>query len=161
MTAPLPLRRKLSDGRLLEGRAVGVYIPQRRRERHFADCFSVCLALAKRLPEAGRQYAWDQGPELAKLVPEGVDRIASPPPGRKRLAAGYYFAGELAAAVVESLRGAGREVRLCRPLCWQQEQIAGAGAAKAIVHQGGQGRKLGQARRVSRRPGRVPGVSRG
>jgi len=146
----IPLRRKLSDGTLLEGQALGTYIPRRRGYRHWQDAFSCALCLAKQLPDLGLQLAWDQGKELAKLIPADVDLIAYPPASRARRAAGFYFAGELAVATVEYLTGhpatgeGGRNVHLARPLRWQQEQIEGAGAAKQIMHQGGQGRKLGR-----------------
>lgn len=137
------LRRKLEDGRLLEGRALRVYVPSRRGARHYADSFSTALALAKTLPDYGQQLAWDHAPLLVPLIPAECDAIACPPASRKRQAADFYFARELTAAVVETLTET-RDVHLCRPLRWQQEHIAGAGAAKEIMHQGGQGRKLGR-----------------
>lgn len=139
----IPLRRKLSDGRLLEGAALEVYIPRRRGARHWQDSFSMALALAKQIPDQGAQLAWDQGPLLAELVPVECDTIACPPASRKRMAADFYFARELACAVVDTLTDS-REAHLARPLRWRQEQIEGAGAAKQIMHQGGQGRKLGR-----------------
>lgn len=145
------LRRKLADGRLLEGAALEVYIPARRGARHWGDSFSCALALAKQLPDYGQQFAWDMAGDLAALVPVECDAIACPPASRRRIAAAFYFARELACAVVEMLtgdpahNGAGRrEVHLCRPLRWAREEIVGAGAAKEIMHQGGQGRKLGR-----------------
>jgi hypothetical protein len=137
----IALRRKLEDGRLLEGAALEVYIPGRRGARHYGDCFSRALALGKQLPDYGQQLAWDHAPLLAELVPGGCDAIACPPASRRRIAGGFYFARELAAAVVAVLTDS-RAVHLCRPLRWEVEEIAGAGAAKEIMHQGGQGRKL-------------------
>ncbi len=146
----IPLRRKLADGRLLEGAALEVYIPARRGARHYADSFSCALALAKQLPDYGQQFAWDMARDLAALVPVECDAIACPPASRRRIAADFYFARELACAVVEYLTGdpsdgrGERAVHLCRPLRWAREAIVGAGAAKEIMHQGGQGRKLGR-----------------
>jgi len=143
----IALRRKLADGRLLEGEALEVYVPRRRGARHYADAFSQALYLAKVCPDEGQQLAWDQAQALAAIIPAGVDVVTCPPASRKRMAAGFYFARELTVAVCEALTGdgaGGRDVHLARPLRWQQEAILGAGAAKQIMHQGGQGRKLGR-----------------
>ena len=119
----------------LHGKALALYVPTRRGGRHRSDAFSRALFLAKKLPGLGAQYAWDQGPRLAALLPEGVTMIATPPSSRAR---GFYFARELGAAVAQA---AG--LRLARPLRWA---VVGAEASKAIVYQGGKGRAL--ARRV-------------
>lgn len=145
MNQIITLRRKLSDG-LLEGSALQVYVPRRRGARHFEDTFSQALYLSKSLPDYGQQFAWDSAPAVAALVPAGAQVLTCPPASRARRAAGFYFARELTVAVAEGLTGDGdgRAVTVARPLRWAQEQIAGAGAAKQIMHQGGHGRKLGR-----------------
>lgn len=139
----IALRRKLADGRLLEGEALEVYIPRRRGARHYADAFSQALYLAKICPDEGQQLAWDLAHSLAAITPAEVDLLTCPPASRKRMAAGFYLARELTVAVCDALTDS-REVHVARPLRWQQENIIGAGAAKQIMYQGGQGRKLGR-----------------
>jgi len=128
---------KLKRGENLQGLACFTYIPS-RRSRHHADTFSRALFLAKKLgAHYGAQFCWDMAPYLADLIPLGeADMIACPPPGRVSRARGFYLARELTAAVAQ-ITG----LQLCRSLRWQQE---GAEAAKHVMTQQGQGRKLGR-----------------
>ncbi len=123
---PFPLKRGE-----LTGQALRVYIPTRRKARHYADSFSHALFLAKRLRHYGEALAWDLAGEVVGLLPEGTDLLVTPPPSH---AGTWYFARELAVAVSDC---AG--IPLARPLRWAVE---GQEASKAILHQGGKGRAL-------------------
>jgi len=124
----------------LEGAALEVYVPARRGARHYADSFSHGLFLAKKLRHYGEQLAHDLSGELAALLPEGVTMIASPPPGRVSQARGWYFARELTVAVAQEASVArGKRIQIARPLRWLDE---GQEAAKHVMSQAGQGRKL-------------------
>lgn len=135
---PVPLKR--GD---LRGLALGVYIPRRGRgHRHYEggdDSFSVALWLAKInavLPcgeGAGVAYAPVWGPQIAALVPEGVQAIVYPPAGRKRVGR-FYLAEALARQVAAALG-----VPCLGCLSWAVE---GAEASKSIMHQTGKGRAL-------------------
>ena len=118
----------------LTGAAAHLYIPTRRKARHYADTFSHALFLAKRLgAHHGAQFAWDMAGEVAALLPAGADLVAAPPPSH---AGTWYFARELAVAVSDK-----SGIALGRPLRWA---VTGQEASKAIVHQGGKGRALGR-----------------
>lgn len=116
----------------LTGQAAQLYIPTRRKARHYADAFSHALFLAKRLgAQHGAQFAWDMAGEVAGLLPAGADLLVTPPPSH---AGAWYFARELAVAV--SVTGG---IAPGRPLRWA---VMGQEASKHILHQAGKGRAL-------------------
>jgi len=81
----------------LTGHALRVYIPSRRKVRHYADAFSRALFLAKRLGQhCGAQLAWDLAGELVPLLPAGAELLATPPASRQRA---WHLARELTVAV--------------------------------------------------------------
>ena len=121
----------------LRGQAAAVYIPRRGRgARHYADSFSVGLWLCKLDPEKGAEWAYDFAGALVGLVPEGTQLVATPPPSRRRSAAGWYFARELGIAVARRLN-----IPLARPLRWADQ---GRESSKDLVHHAGKGRALGR-----------------
>lgn len=132
--AGLVTRRKLRiGGDLMIVSALG-YVPRRRGARHYADAFSRALVIAKDGAHFGGQFAHDQAPALAEIVP-ACDLLCCPPSSRAS-SGRFYLARELTVAVGRLLG-----VPIARPLRWAQ---ATGEAAKAIRYQGGQGRKLGR-----------------
>jgi len=123
-------RRRLCGADVLEIVSALPYIPRRRGARHYADSFSRALMVAKDGAHFGAQFAHDQAPALAEIVPE-CDLLVCPPPSRRQ-SARFYLARELTVAV-------GRIVGVAvgRPLRWARKPEA----AKTIRYQGGQGRK--------------------
>lgn len=126
----------------LQGLALATYIPRRGRgARHYADAFSCAVWLAKLnvpLPcgdGAGAAYSVVWGPQIAALVPEGVQAIVYPPAGRKRVGR-FYLAEALARQVAAALG-----VPCLQCLSWAAE---GAESSKSIMHQAGKGRALGK-----------------
>ena len=132
-----PVEIKRGD---LRGLALATYIPRRGRgARHYADAFSCAVWLAKLnvpLPcgdGAGAAYSVVWGPQIAALVPEGVQAVVYPPAGRKRVGR-FYLAEALARQVAAALG-----VPCLQCLSWAAE---GAEASKSIMHAGGKGRAL-------------------
>ena len=131
MTRPVaPYKLKRGD---LTGLAAQIYIPQARGHRHFADTFSRALSLAKRVSRHGEQFAFDLAPEVAGLLPGGIDALATPPQSHSGQ---WYFARCLAQGIA-TFAG----LPLLRPLRWA---MSGQESSKAIKHQGGKGRALGR-----------------
>jgi len=128
---PYPLKR--GD---LTGLAAHIYVPSRRGARHIADGFSRALLISKKNRHFGDAFAHDLAGEVAARLPEGVDLLVTPPPGRYSQARQWYFARELGQAV-SSLSG----IPLARPLRWKQG-LAGAEDAKATVSHAGKARGL-------------------
>jgi predicted amidophosphoribosyltransferase len=127
----------LTDGTVVEVLCAYTYIPLKRGARHCADVFSQALSLAKMRRDLGEQFAHDVAGDLAALVPENTELIATPPAGRHSSARGWYFTRELSIAVAQVA-----QVGLCRPLRWA---VTGADSmGKAIGSQAGHGRKLGR-----------------
>ncbi len=102
------IRLKRGD---LEGSALSVFIPRGVGARHWSDEFSRELLLAKVAEDTGKAFVIAQAPGLAALVPAGTERIAVPPPGRRRVQRPWYMPGALAEEVAALLE-VGAVVRL-------------------------------------------------